>query len=244
MLASDEKVKNNDQRMADPSNEAMGQGNFRKSFYSSSLAKKQQLQQQQQLPLAQYDMGAGAEDGLERGRAQYVASNMRKNQGKGIPGAQRPAAGGAQEDHLWGGSGAGVPPKATKGPQGAGRHTLPLAGGESILGGSMIPTPSNPLHGHVGSVGPEQDGGRPFAPGSSYQLVQSTGRTRQATEGEAHPSPNAEALAASQAPRSNVNNRVSITPVNRLAAGAAGVGGQTTAAGVGASGDAAPASQE
>jgi len=239
MLASDEKVKNNDQRMADPSNEAIGQGNFRKSYYSSSLAKKQQLQQQQQLPLAQYDMGAGAEDGLERGRAQYIASNMRKNQGKGIPGAQRPAAGGAQEDYPERGPGAGAPSKATKGPQGAGRHTLPLAPGESILSGSMIPTPSNPLHGHVGPGGPDQ-----LAAASSYQPIQSTGRTRQGTEGEAHPSENNEALAASQAPRSNVNNRVSITPVNRLAAGAAGVGGKITEPGVRASGDAAPASQE
>ena len=54
---------------------------MRKSFYSSSLARKQKLQQQQQLPLAKYDMGAG--DGLDGSLTKQFINDAKKNQDKG-----------------------------------------------------------------------------------------------------------------------------------------------------------------
>jgi len=57
------KARNDGQRRDDATNGTKGPNEFRKSFYSSTYAKKQKLQQKQQLPLAKYDMNAA--DGLE-----------------------------------------------------------------------------------------------------------------------------------------------------------------------------------
>ena len=69
--------------MADPANGAKGQPAMRKSFYSSSLARKQK--QQQQLPLAKYDMGAG--DGRDGSLTKQFANDAKKNQDKAYFGA-------------------------------------------------------------------------------------------------------------------------------------------------------------
>ena len=63
--------------MVDPTTGTKGPANFRKSFYSSTLARNKKLQQQQQLPLAKYDMGA--EMGLDSSFTRHLPNDARKS---------------------------------------------------------------------------------------------------------------------------------------------------------------------